>query len=80
MISTHPRLMQFSGGPYDGAAEYLTPVVDESGKARLSHLTDVALHHYESDVPLDLLGPCEALTMLHDPTSIILRAARGCQS
>ena len=80
MIAPHPRLLRFLGGPYDGASEWLRPVVDDTGKARLSHLTDVALHHYESDVPFDLLGPCDLLLMVHDPSSIILRAASGSQS
>lgn len=79
MIAKHPRQMRFLGGPYDGASEWLRPVMDESGKARTSHLTDVALHHYESEMPLDLFGPCDFLLMVHDPTSIILRAARGMQ-
>jgi hypothetical protein len=77
MIAKHPRLMRFFGGPYDGAAEWLRPVMDESGKARLPHLTETAIHHYESDVPLDLFGPCDDLTMFHDPTSILLRERRS---
>ena len=80
MISTHPRLMCFSGGPYDGAEEWLKPVVDDSGKARLSHLTEMAFHRYETDVPFELYGPCDTLVMYHDPSFITLRATRGCQS
>ena len=76
MIAKDRRLMRFSGGPYDGAAEWLHPVVDDSGKARLTHLTEMAFHRYESDVPFELFGPCDFLMMYHDPASITPRTKR----